>query len=144
MLSSSRGFFCFRLRCFSSEFPRPGRLVRWQSIETSPSLREVPSTAIRLREYQEECIQSVLSYLDNGHKRLGVSLATGSGKTVKALFLASFRFNRITGYLHPAYRQSQASYSYCYTDSYTSPSSGTGRTGGSPLCQCLPHEVDRH
>ncbi|KAK5072956.1 putative ATP-dependent helicase IRC3 [Lithohypha guttulata] len=37
---------------------------------------------LRLREYQEECIQSVLSYLKNGHKRLGVSLATGSGKTV--------------------------------------------------------------
>jgi ATP-dependent helicase IRC3 len=35
-----------------------------------------------LREYQEECIQSVLSYLQKGHKRLGVSLATGSGKTV--------------------------------------------------------------
>ena len=37
---------------------------------------------IQLREYQEECIQAVLSYLHAGHKRLGVSLATGSGKTV--------------------------------------------------------------
>ncbi|KAH0534024.1 hypothetical protein FGG08_007371 [Glutinoglossum americanum] len=41
-----------------------------------------PPAGIRLREYQEECIQSVLSYLDKGHKRLGISLATGSGKTV--------------------------------------------------------------
>lgn len=40
-----------------------------------------PSPVI-LREYQEECIQAILSYLDRGHKRLGVSLATGSGKTV--------------------------------------------------------------
>ena len=37
---------------------------------------------VRLRDYQEECIQSVLSYLQKGEKRLGVSLATGSGKTV--------------------------------------------------------------
>ena len=37
---------------------------------------------ITLRHYQEECIQSVLSYLEKGQKRLGISLATGSGKTV--------------------------------------------------------------
>jgi ATP-dependent helicase IRC3 len=44
----------------------------------------VPSSPLQitLREYQEECIQSVLAYLQKGHKRLGVSLATGSGKTV--------------------------------------------------------------
>ncbi|KAI9793810.1 MAG: hypothetical protein M1833_000533 [Piccolia ochrophora] len=42
----------------------------------------IPSAKVRLREYQEECIQSVLSYLEKGHKRLGISLATGSGKTV--------------------------------------------------------------
>ncbi len=42
----------------------------------------VPQQAIRLRQYQEEAIQSVLSYLEKGHKRLGISLATGSGKTV--------------------------------------------------------------
>lgn len=44
-----------------------------------PVVRE---EAIRLRHYQEECIQSVLSYLKDGHKRLGISLATGSGKTI--------------------------------------------------------------
>ncbi|EEH42268.2 double-stranded DNA-dependent ATPase [Paracoccidioides brasiliensis Pb18] len=42
----------------------------------------LPTSDFRLRSYQEECIQSVLSYLKKGHKRLGVSLATGSGKTV--------------------------------------------------------------
>jgi ATP-dependent helicase IRC3 len=42
-----------------------------------------PPLKIRLREYQEECIQAVLSHLEQGHKRLGVSLATGSGKTVR-------------------------------------------------------------
>ena len=38
--------------------------------------------ALKLRDYQEECIKSVLSYIQHGHKRLGISLATGSGKTV--------------------------------------------------------------
>jgi ATP-dependent helicase IRC3 len=41
-----------------------------------------PPLKIRLREYQEECIQAVLSHLEKGHKRLGISLATGAGKTV--------------------------------------------------------------
>jgi ATP-dependent helicase IRC3 len=46
-----------------------------------PSTVDAPPK-IQLREYQEECIQAVLAYLHAGHKRLGVSLATGSGKTV--------------------------------------------------------------
>ncbi|KAJ6021436.1 ATP-dependent helicase IRC3 [Penicillium herquei] len=44
-----------------------------------PSL---PGSSIVLRDYQEECIQSVLKYLGEGHRRLGISLATGAGKTV--------------------------------------------------------------
>ncbi|KAL9000379.1 MAG: hypothetical protein Q9169_000896 [Polycauliona sp. 2 TL-2023] len=47
-----------------------------------PPLSLPSNPAVRLRDYQEECIQSVLSYLRNGHRRLGISLATGSGKTV--------------------------------------------------------------
>lgn len=43
----------------------------------------VEAQGIVLRDYQEECIQSVLRYVDEGHKRLGISLATGSGKTVR-------------------------------------------------------------
>ncbi len=42
-----------------------------------------PATpTVQLRPYQEESIQAVLEYLENGEKRLGLSLATGGGKTV--------------------------------------------------------------
>lgn len=47
--------------------------------ETSPY---VSADAIKLRQYQEECIQSILSSVEEGEKRLAVSLATGGGKTV--------------------------------------------------------------
>lgn len=46
------------------------------------------SYQIRLRPYQEESIQAVLASLEKGHKRLGLSLATGSGKTVR---ISTFR-----------------------------------------------------
>ncbi|KAJ6786743.1 hypothetical protein PWT90_01999 [Aphanocladium album] len=36
----------------------------------------------QLRDYQQECIKSVINSLKAGHKRVGISLATGSGKTV--------------------------------------------------------------
>ncbi|THX92575.1 DEAD/DEAH box helicase-like protein [Aureobasidium pullulans] len=41
-----------------------------------------PKPQIKLRSYQEECIEAVLQHLKLGQKRLGISLATGSGKTV--------------------------------------------------------------
>jgi ATP-dependent helicase IRC3 len=52
------------------------------SVQSTSSDPESP-TRVRLRKYQEECIQTILDYLQKGHKRLGVSLATGSGKTVR-------------------------------------------------------------
>lgn len=56
---------------------KPFRHVRFNSTE-SP----VPPSIV-LRDYQEESIQSVLEYLGEGHRRLGISLATGAGKTVR-------------------------------------------------------------
>ena len=40
------------------------------------------SNPIILRDYQKECIDAILENVKQGYKRLAVSLATGSGKTV--------------------------------------------------------------
>ncbi|KAI0548805.1 P-loop containing nucleoside triphosphate hydrolase protein [Xylaria curta] len=59
------------------------RLSQTRPISGSPGESQTrPLQPVRLREYQEECIQSILSSLQHGHKRLGISLATGAGKTV--------------------------------------------------------------
>ncbi|KAL1999624.1 hypothetical protein VTN02DRAFT_4258 [Thermoascus thermophilus] len=80
------GFQCFSRLLRPREPLRPAlRCWRFNSTSAAPPLTSSdPSSSpgIRLREYQEECIQSVLKYLDEGHKRLGISLATGAGKTV--------------------------------------------------------------
>lgn len=64
--------------------------VRWSGIQQS-RLRQYATVQpvaaaqrpqIQLRSYQEECIEAVLRHLNLGQKRLGISLATGSGKTV--------------------------------------------------------------
>ncbi|KAI0430177.1 P-loop containing nucleoside triphosphate hydrolase protein [Xylaria sp. FL1042] len=63
----------------------PFRSMGLSQIRLVSSARESQTRSfqpVRLRKYQEECIQSVLSSLQQGHKRVGISLATGSGKTV--------------------------------------------------------------
>ncbi len=57
-----------------SSYSAPRPWVSYRKIGTS--------NQVLLRDYQEECIQSVLASLGVGHKRLGISLATGAGKTV--------------------------------------------------------------
>ena len=66
-----------RLRLVSVATINVRRLVALAPITTSES-GSPPNASLRLREYQEECIRSVLSYLEKGHKRLGISLATGT------------------------------------------------------------------
>ncbi len=63
--------------------PTPSIWRRYATTVVKPAAG--PPLKIRLRQYQEECIQAVLSYLEKGHKRLGISLATGSGKTVSQI-----------------------------------------------------------
>ena len=84
MLHAFRGtasyFRSFKLASASKlSFLRPYATAASSSLE---NLDLGSKAAFRLRGYQEECIQSVLSYLAKGHRRLGISLATGSGKTV--------------------------------------------------------------
>lgn len=54
---------------------------------------------VTLRKYQLECIQAVVNSFKQGHKRVGVSLATGGGKTVCdklfSLRLSSLKFDAI-------------------------------------------------
>ncbi|KAK4236362.1 P-loop containing nucleoside triphosphate hydrolase protein [Achaetomium macrosporum] len=76
-----------RLPRGGARIPYQACLPRWISTSRkvlAQELHPVPQApqGVKLRNYQEECIQSVLLSLEKGHKRLGVSLATGSGKTV--------------------------------------------------------------
>ena len=71
---------------YASKYSKCSKYTRcYASLISPPNVKpdHVAKNAIRLRGYQDECIQSVLSHLEKGHKRLGISLATGSGKTVR-------------------------------------------------------------
>ncbi|PKY05016.1 ResIII-domain-containing protein [Aspergillus campestris IBT 28561] len=64
---------------------RPNLRQQWRcnaTLSPGPVPQQPSRPGIVLRDYQEECIQSVLDYIKQGHKRLGISLATGAGKTV--------------------------------------------------------------
>ncbi|KJZ79944.1 hypothetical protein HIM_00658 [Hirsutella minnesotensis 3608] len=58
------------------------RLPTWNLFKANATTDAAILKKPKLRDYQEECIKSVLSSLRQGCKRVGISLATGSGKTV--------------------------------------------------------------
>jgi hypothetical protein len=62
------------------QFPLPP--FRSKGFSSSKPSNHDTTPSIQLRPYQEESITSVLTNLAKGSRRLGLSLATGSGKTV--------------------------------------------------------------
>ena len=82
MHRASRGWMGLFQRCSGGATAQFSRRFATASTSLPTIVDPAPPVQIRLRQYQEECIQAVLSHLEQGHKRLGVSLATGSGKTV--------------------------------------------------------------
>jgi hypothetical protein len=127
-------------------------LQRWSLCAKSLALRRYATTTsaqkvigpplkIRLREYQEECIQAVLAHLDKGHKRLGVSLATGAGKTVGRVF-RTYGLSMLIrpGYLHSTYRPCPTSSGSSRSNIDPRTSTGARGTGCSSLYPCIPYQ----
>lgn len=77
--------------------------------------RNYATQQLQLRDYQLECIQSVVSALKNGHKRVGISLATGGGKTVSA-FLSYSCLTLPQAGLFPIHYKSWSMYLVYLTD----------------------------
>ncbi|KAF4126783.1 ATP-dependent helicase IRC3 [Geosmithia morbida] len=74
----SRPQGCWIGACPAHAFPLRVARASYATLDPDGS-----ATKIKLRSYQLECIKSVLSALKSGHKRVGISLATGSEKIQK-------------------------------------------------------------
>lgn len=97
-----------------------------------------PAGGIQLRDYQEESIQSVLDHLGQGHNRLGLSLATGSGKTVcsERSSILCANTDRVTphvGRLHPINQPHPTTKWHGGPNHHHRASQGAGRAGRAPL-----------
>ncbi|CUS07110.1 unnamed protein product [Tuber aestivum] len=77
------------LRCtrLLSDLPWPSH--RRPTVSSLPALalsllpqRAWNSENIKLRNYQEDCIQAILTHMNEGGRRMAISLATGGGKTI--------------------------------------------------------------
>lgn len=135
MSPSSRGLLAHLLRPRRAVF---SNVVRYTFSRISPYSTVTSPIAvppIQLREYQEECIQAVLSHLQDGHKRLGVSLATGAGKTVNSIvILTGTEQLMLQGRFYAAHRPHRSPVKQSLPDAYTR---APARTGGTS-CEALP------
>ncbi|CAN8102907.1 unnamed protein product [Discula destructiva] len=65
-----------------TEGPKRKRGRKAKSVVRPEPVQSIQPQQVQLRDYQLECIQTVVAAFKNGHKRVGISLATGGGKTV--------------------------------------------------------------
>ena len=57
--------------------------MRWRLLISKVlHLRHAHTSALKLRPYQETCLESCINALKEGTTKIGVSLPTGAGKTV--------------------------------------------------------------
>jgi len=90
----------------------------------TPAPIVVPS--IQLRQYQLDCIDAVLNAFQDGKRQVGVSLATGSGKTVSTrVSRCHEQIINSSGHLHGADRPCRATNPPSHPRSYLSPSTRT-------------------
>ncbi|OLL24253.1 putative mitochondrial ATP-dependent helicase irc3 [Neolecta irregularis DAH-3] len=79
---SKRCLRTLRVAVYNPIFAHPNPIrITWLPQNYAGIVRKYTS-AVKLRPYQEECIEACLSHMEEGKKRLAISLATGSGKTV--------------------------------------------------------------
>lgn len=57
------------------------------SVAAQDEISAKPQAGFFLRAYQEECVEAILTAFREGRRQVGVSLATGAGKTVTSFVL---------------------------------------------------------